>query len=201
MRSSRSPLLLAWAFASGRVRDHARRLVLATVAALALVAVPTAPATAYAPVGVVHTERVQAGPYTVTVGFSEWPLRAMQSLDFTFAPADGIAGKSGRLTIDGPGLDADDRETPLSRHPRKRDVWGLDVQALPESGTWSFTFDIDGRAGHGRGTLRNVTVLDQPGPPLAISWTVCAIPPIGMLAYLAVGWRRNKPSERVAALV
>ncbi|GAA2358776.1 hypothetical protein SVIO_036760 [Streptomyces violaceusniger] len=201
MHSSRSPLLLAAALASGRVRDRVRRLLLAAAAAFALVAVSTAPAAAYAPVGVVHTERVQAGPYTVTVGFSEWPLRAKQSLDFTFAPADGIAGKSGRLTIDGPGLDAEDRETPLSRHPRKRDVWGLDVRALPEPGTWSFTFDIDGRAGHGRGTLRNVTVLDQPGPPLAISWTVCAIPAIAMLAYLAVGWRRNKPSERVAALV
>ncbi|MCQ8187769.1 hypothetical protein [Streptomyces rugosispiralis] len=201
MRSARFPLLLAVALASGRVRDHARRLAPAIVAALALVAVSSTPATAYAPVGVVHTERVKAGPYTVTVGFSEWPLRAMESLDFTFAPADGLAGKSGRLTLDGPGIDADDRETPLSRHPRKRDVWGLDVQALPEPGAWSLTFDIDGRAGHGRGTLPNVTVLDQPGPPLAISWTVCAIPLVGMLAYLAVGWRRNKPSERVAALV
>ncbi|AQW54696.1 hypothetical protein [Streptomyces violaceusniger] len=51
------------------------------------------------------------------------------------------------------------------------------------------------------GTLRNVGVLDQPGPPLAISWTVCAIPPVGMLAYLAVGWRRNRPSEKVATLI
>ncbi|WP_349345043.1 hypothetical protein [Streptomyces rapamycinicus] len=124
----------------------------------------------------------------------------MQSLDFTFAPADGIAGKSGRLTIDGPGLDADDRETPLSRHPRKRDVWGLDVQALPESGTWSFTFDIDGRAATAAHPAERHRARPA-GPALAISWTVCAIPPIGMLAYLAVGWRRNKPSERVAALV
>ncbi|SCG05901.1 hypothetical protein GA0115260_107846 [Streptomyces sp. MnatMP-M27] len=201
MRSSRSPLLPAVASASRWVRDHARRLVLAVAAAFALVAVSTAPAAAYAPVGVVHTERVQAGPYTVTVGFSEWPLRAMQSLDFTFVPDGGIAGKDGTLTLDGPGLDADDRETPLVRHPRKRDVWGLDVQALPESGTWSFTFDIDGHAGHGRGTLRGVSVLDQPGPPLSISWAVCALPPAGMLAYLAVGWRRNRPSEKVATLI
>ncbi len=201
MRSSRSPLLLAVASASRCVRDHARRLVLAAAAALSLVAVSTAPAAAYAPVGIVHTERVQAGPYTVTVGFSEWPLRAMQSLDFTFAPDGGVAGKSGTLTLDGPGLDADDRETPLSRHPRKRDVWGLDVQALPEPGKWNFTFDIDGHAGHGRGTLRDVSVLSQPGPPLSVSWAVCALPPAGMLAYLAAGWRRNKPSEKVATLI
>ncbi|MFE9004414.1 hypothetical protein ACFYOY_20125 [Streptomyces sp. NPDC007875] len=44
-------------------------------------------------------------------------------------------------------------------------------------------------------------MLGQPGPPLAISWTVRAIPPVGMLAYLAVGWRRNKPSEKAATLI
>ncbi|MFI8986312.1 hypothetical protein ACIG63_14830 [Streptomyces antimycoticus] len=65
----------------------------------------------------------------------------------------------------------------------------------------SFSMVGSGPAGHGRGTPRNVGVLDQPGPPLAISWTVCAVPPVGMLAYLAVGWRRDKPSEQVATLI
>ncbi|WP_200302911.1 hypothetical protein [Streptomyces adelaidensis] len=201
MSSSRSRLSFAVASTSRRVLGHARRLVPAVIVAVALLGVSTAPASAYAPVGIVHTERVQAGPYTVTVGFSEWPLRAMQSLDFTFAPDGGIAGKSGTLTVDGPGVEANMQENPLSRHPRKRDVWGLDVQALPEPGTWSFTFDIDGRAGHGSGTLRDVPVLEQPGPPLAVSWAVCALPLVGMLTYLTVGWRRNKPSEKVATLI
>ncbi|GAA3753275.1 hypothetical protein [Streptomyces tremellae] len=177
------------------------RLTLAVAAALVLGAATATPAAAYAPVGVVHTQQVEAGPYTVTVGFSQWPLRAMQSLDFTFAADGGIAKKSGTLTMKGPGLDEDDRVTPLSRHPRKRDVWGLDVKALPEPGRYDFTFDIDGRAGHGRGTLHDLTVLDQPGPPLALSWTVCAIPPAAMLAYLGVGWRRSRPARKVAALV
>ncbi|MEU6603488.1 hypothetical protein ABZ922_00105 [Streptomyces shenzhenensis] len=198
MRSSPSRLLAA-GFRS--VRGHARRLVLGVAAVLALVTMSTVPAAAYAPVGIVHTEQVEAGPYTVTVGFSEWPLRAMQSLDFTFVPEGGIARKSGVLAIDGPGLDEDDRKAPLARHPRKLDVWGLDVKALPEAGRYDFTFDIDGHAGHGRGTLRDVPVLEQPGPPLALSWTVCAIPPAGMFAYLAVGWRRSKPAGKVAALV
>ncbi|MGW5334647.1 hypothetical protein [Streptomyces bauhiniae] len=170
-------------------------------ATLALVMVSATPATAYAPVGIVHTEQVNVGPYEVTVGFSEWPLRAMQSLDFTFIPEDGIAGKSGTLTIDGPGMEADDRETELSRHPRQRDVWGLDIYALPEAGTWDLTFDIDGDAGHGRGTLEDIAVLDQPGPPLALSWTVVALPSAGMLTFLAVGWRRNKPGKKVDSLL
>ncbi|MFJ6544631.1 hypothetical protein ACIQMP_28810 [Streptomyces sp. NPDC091385] len=183
------------------VRPHLRAAATAVVAALAFLLVPIAPASAYAPVGIVHTEQVQAGPYRVTVGFSQWPLRAMQSLDFTFAPAGGIAGKSGTLTIDGPGLDKDDRVSPLSRHPRKLDVWGLDVAALPEPGKWDFTFALDGPAGHGRGTLHAIDVLDQPGPPLAASWTVCAVPPLAMLTFLTVGWRRSRPGRRVAELV
>lgn len=182
-------------------RGRVHRLLLAAAAALALALAAGAPAAAYAPVGIVHTEKVEAGPYTVTVGFSEWPLRALQSLDFTFAPEGGIAHKSGTLTIDGPGLDDEDRTSSLARHPRKLDVWGLDVQALPEAGKWDFTFALDGHAGPARGTLRDVAVLDQPGPPLAVSWTLCAIPPVGMLAYLAAGWRRNNPAAKLSTLV
>jgi len=201
MRTVCSSAVSAAAGAARRVRSHVRRLTLAMAAAVALVLVATVPAAAYAPVGVVHTERIDAGPYTVTVGFSEWPLRAMQSLDFTFAPEGGVAGKSGTLTIDGPGLDEDERETPLSRHPRKRDAWGLDVVALPQAATWDFTFDIDGEQGHGHGTLHGVRVLDQPGPPLGISWAVTALPPVAMIVYLARGWRRNRPGLKVAELV
>ncbi|MFE7439039.1 hypothetical protein ACFU7X_00990 [Streptomyces chartreusis] len=148
-----------------------------------------------------HTEHVQAGPYRITVGFSEWPLRAMQSLDFTFVPEGGIAGKSGSLSIDAPNMDEDQAKSMLVRHPRKRDVWGLDVRALPAPGKADFTFEVTGSKGTGKGTLRAVTVLEQPGPPMALSWTVCALPVIGMLSYLVVGWRRNKPSERVAELI
>ncbi|MEV4047073.1 hypothetical protein [Streptomyces sp. NPDC049744] len=178
-----------------------KRVLLGAVAILVLVLVPAASATAYAPVGTVHTEQVQAGPYQVTVGFSEWLLRAMQSLDFTFTPHGGITRKSGTLTIDGPGLDDEDRTTPLARHPCKLDVWGLDVQALPKAGRWDFTFILDGHAGPGRGTLRDVAVLEQPGPPLAVSWSIVAIPPVALLVYLGAGWRRNKPAHKVTELV
>lgn len=184
-----------------RAPHRRTRALLAAAAAAFLTFVSSTPAQAYEPVGIVHTEKVRAGPYDVTVGFSEWPLRAMQSLDFTFVPADGIAGKSGELTIDAPGMEAEDAESELVRHPRKRDVWGLDVQAMPASGEADFTFAVKGPRGEGRGTLRDVAVLGQPGPPLSVSWAVCALPVVGMLAYLAAGWRRNKPSERVPDLV
>lgn len=182
-------------------RRARRRLLLAVAAVPVLLLASSAPAMAYEPVGVVHTEQLRAGPYQLTVGFSQWPLRAMQSLDFTFVPEGGIAGKSGILTIDGPGIEADNRESELARHPRKLDVWGLDVQALPEPGRWDLTFDINGPEGRAKGTLADLTVLDQPGPPLSVSWTVCALPVLAMLAFLITAWRRNKPSQRVAALI
>ncbi|MEV4170778.1 hypothetical protein [Nonomuraea sp. NPDC049709] len=162
---------------------------------------PAEPAQVYAPVDVVHTERVQAGPYHLTVGFSRWPLRAMQSLDFTFAPDGGLTGKSGTLGMTGPGMEGGGRgAAPLSRHPRKRDVWGLDIQSLSTAGKWSFTFAVNGPLGQGTGTLDNVTVLDQPGPPLALSWALCTLPVLGLIAFLAVAWRRHRPSRHLATL-
>ena len=180
-----------------------RRLLLLVVAAFATVALSVAgatPAAAYTPVDIVHTERVQVGPYGVTVGFSVWPIRAMQSLDFTFVPDGGIAGKSGRLLIDGPGVKPDQRNTPLVRHPRKRDSWGLDVKALNAPGTYGFGFVINGPQGHGQGTLTGVHVLDQPGPPLALSWTIGSLPFIGLVVFLGLAWRRTQPGRQPLAV-
>ncbi|WP_345430827.1 hypothetical protein [Actinoallomurus vinaceus] len=180
-------------------RARALLLALCTMGAAILVSAPSAQA--YAPVGIVHTEQVQAGPYHLTVGFSKWPLRAMQSLDFTFAPDGGLTGKSGTLGMTGPGMKAGMRMGgPLSRHPRKRDVWGLDVRSLSTAGPWSFTFTIDGPKGQGTGTLDGIAVLDQPGPPLALSWTLCALPVVGLIAFLAVAWRRHRPSRHLAVV-
>ena len=170
----------------------------ALVTALSLAV--AAPAMAYAPVITVHTEQVQVGPYGVTVGFSRWPIRAMQSLDFTFLPGGGIHGKSGTLFLNGPGIKPQDRVTPLVRHPRKYYAWGLDVKALNAPGTYSFGFAIDGPLGHGEGALHGVRVLKQPGPPLPLSWTVGSLPFLGLIVVLAVAWRRIRPGLQPLAV-
>lgn len=162
--------------------------VVAAVAGLTILAPPDA--SAYEPVNVVHTERVQAGPYGVTVGFSVWPLRAMQSLDFTFVPDGGVDGKSGVLTEVDPTRRVL-RAEPLARHPRKRDVWGLDVRSLKSPGEWTFRFRIDGPLGPGAGELAGLTVLPQPGPPLPLSWSISVLPLIALVAFLVVVWRRT----------
>lgn len=172
------------------------RITIVVLFAAVLAFTGAAPASAYAPVDIVHTETVQAGPYTVTVGFSTWPIRAMRSLDFTFMPDGGIADKSGSLIMDGPGLRSGGRISPLVRHPRKLDTWGLDVTALDTPGNYDIGFIINGPQGRGQGTLHNITVLDQPGPPLPLSWAVGSLPFGALLVFLVIAWRRTRPGKR-----
>jgi hypothetical protein len=178
------------------------RTIFAALAAAGFLILGTAtPALAYQPVDIVHTEHVQVGPYEVTVGLSKWPLRAMQSLDFTFLPDGGIAGLSGTLIQTGPGVQSDDRSTPLARHPRKLDSWGLDVKAFDSPGVHSLGFVITGPKGTGSGTLGDLQVLPQPGPPLAFSWAICSVPFIVIAALLIVSWRRVRPARRLRAAI
>ena len=157
-----------------------------------LVAALASPAQAYEPVNIVHTERVQVGPYGVTVGFSTWPVRAMQSLDWTFAPDGGIADKSGTLSMTSATRTTEARQRPLARHPRKLEVWGLDIHSLDDPGRWTLRFRLDGPQGPGEGALTSLNVLDQPGPPMALSWSMSTLPLVGLVAFLAVAWRRTK---------
>jgi hypothetical protein len=75
-------------------------------------------------------------------------------------------------------------------------VWGLDVVSLDESGTSAFTFVIDGPRGRGTGTLSPIAVLGQPGPPLALSWTVASPPVAGLVALIVLAWRRVRPGRQ-----
>ncbi|GAB3462779.1 hypothetical protein [Actinophytocola sediminis] len=174
---------------------------LTTLLAVAMLLLASAtPSWAYEPVTIVHTERVEAGPYGITVGFSRWPIRAMQSLDFTFTVDGGYDGKAGTVEAALPDGSASE-QWHLARHPRKREVWGLDVQALGAEGPWTFRFVIDGPAGPGHGELTAVPVLAQPGPPLPLSWSVAGAPALILLAVLAVAWRRVRVQRQELALL
>ncbi|MDX3371488.1 hypothetical protein PV387_36750 [Streptomyces sp. ME02-6987-2C] len=125
-------------------------------------------------------------------------------MDRAGTPADESARRIAALyappgqdtfTIDGLGLDHEDRTTPLARHPRKLDVWGLHVQALPESAREASP--LPSTATPARGTLQDVAILDQPGLPMAVSWNIAAIPPVALLVYLGSGRRRDNPAHRV----
>ena len=145
-----------------------------------------------------YRTEVQVGPYPVVVEFSEWPMRAERSVDIFIEPAGGIADKSGTLRVLGPGLAPGDDAGPafpLVRHPRQRDVWGLDLIALPWPGDWTIELTIDGPAGHGAGTIGPITLLERPGPPAAAIWLVGALPLVFLVWLLVRSWRRVQPAR------
>jgi hypothetical protein len=169
-----------------------RSLIIA-VAMMFVVAVPAHAAPP--PVEVVHSEQVQVGPYAVRASFSEWPVRAERSLDFTFLPDGDITGHQGTLKLVGP--DHPGAAERLARHPRARDQWGLDIRALPAEGVWNLEFTLDGPKGEGRGVLA-VPVGPRPGPPSWLSWGVGLGPVIVGGIVLLIVWVRGRRSRRDA---
>lgn len=171
------------------MRNLARALVAVATAALA-VGVSTPQALAIEPLPVVHSEFAQVGPYRMQISFTDWPLLASKSLDFTFLPDGGIAASTGTLAIRDPGgADWDDES--LYRYPRARDRWGLDTFALPDQGTWTFDFTVNGPDGKGTGTVA-LPVGPRPGPSLPLSWAVAVFPAIAMIPVFVILFMRGR---------
>src|SRR5688572_28475137 len=170
-----------------------RRFVLCVALALCL-AIPRDAAAQGSPpaVSIIHSETITVGPYPVTVGFSEWPIHAERSLDIVFAPAGGIAGKRGTVTLLAPSGGAESLR--LVRHPRMRTAWGLDIIALPEQGRWMLRLQLDGPKGDGVGQLP-VTLLERPGPPAIIGWIPALVGTGCLIALLGFAWRRGRPAR------
>ncbi len=180
----------------GRVEsDRAAVLPAAAIAALVLLLLP---ASSLAHAADPHHETIQAGPYSVVVGFSEWPVLAERSIDITFEPEGGIADKTATIRM----TDADGElfvVGPLGRHPRQRDLWGLDLIALPAAGDWTMEVTVDGLLGSGTGTLRGIPVGERPGPPPAPLWAMASLPLLFLIWLGARGWRMVRPGTAEAA--
>ncbi|MBB5957191.1 hypothetical protein FHS29_003784 [Saccharothrix tamanrassetensis] len=175
------------------------RLVTGVAASLVVLTAPVASAQAE-PLTIVHSERVPLGNGTLTASFTDWPVKAGRSLDFTFEPDGGIEGRTGTVRAITPsgepkalgivGLDGE-ADMELQRHPLARHAWGLDVVALPEEGPWRFEFTVHGAGGVTTGTLP-VPVGPAPGPPMAVSWLVGMAPWAVAALLLARGWLRAR---------
>ncbi len=74
------------------------------------------------------------------------------------------------------------------------------MKSLDAPGTYTFGFVIDGPQGRGQGTLPGITVLNQPGPPLGLSWAIGSLPFVGLVAFLVVAWRRTRPARQPLTL-
>ena len=184
--------------ASGAAPPVPASAAAATAAALLLLLTP-ATTLAHAPEP--HHETIQAGPYEVEVGFSEWPISAERSLDVTFAPEGGIEDKTAVIRITDPSGDWERGGVgPLGRHPRQRDLWGLDLIAFPTPGEWTIKLTIDGPEGTGTGTLAAIPVGTRPGPPPAPMWGIAALPMV-FLVWLGVrGWMKVRPGRTEEAV-
>jgi hypothetical protein len=183
----------------GRTGEHApaasiRTHLVPAGSAAAILLLALLPATAMAHASDPHHETIQAGPYSVTVGFSEWPVLAERSIDITFEPEGGIADKSATIRITDPQGELYE-VGPLGRHPRQRDLWGLDLIALPSSGDWTIELTVDGPLGIGTGTLAEVPVGERPGPPPWPLWLLAILPLVFLIAIGVRGWRAVRPGR------
>ncbi len=179
-------------------RRASRYFVVPILALAGVVTTPTA-ALAADPVEIVHEEQVSAGPYDLTVGFSRWPLAEGVSFDLIIDPSGGIADKSGTLSMITPsGQALDYAEAPLSRHPRERESWGLDVVSFQDTGSggrWSLELAIDGEKGPGE--ARVVLPMEQlPGPSQNLSWVIAMVPTLLIWTTLVIAWVRVRPGRR-----
>lgn len=157
------------------------------------VAAPAASAQEDGPLSIVHREGLEAGPYELTVGFTEWPMAEDRSLDVVFVPEDGVDAVRGTVVLTAPSGAVTARE--LLRHPRMRQAHGLDVHAFAEEGRWSLRFDLEGDRGSGSGTLV-VPVGPRPGPPELVGWLPTLAGTVLIVAFTAVWWRRYRRESR-----
>lgn len=176
-----------------------RNVIIGLSAGLAVALITATPAAAAPPLDIVHSETVSLGETTLTASFTDWPIKADRSLDFTFEPEGGITGRTGTLRTVSPsgepvevGWLDDSVEVELPRHPLAHEVWGLDIVALPQEGTWLFEFTVEDETGVATGSLP-IEVGPRPGPPKALGWTVGLLPWVATVPFLVYGWIRTRP--------
>lgn len=140
-----------------------------------------------------HTEQLEVGGLQITVGFTEWPLQAERSLDMTFNPTGGIAGKTVLTRFVKPDGTQWFGAQPLPRFPRDRTVWGFDSLALPMQGNWRLELSVNDQ----KATLP-LTVLERPaGPPGKLITALAMIPILAVFVLAIRAWLRVKPLRQL----
>jgi hypothetical protein len=150
-----------------------------------------------------HQEIVQAGPYRVVVGFSEWPVQAERSLHITFTPDGGITELKGvRKFIPAGGLSEDQKDrypfdARLLRFTRDQSTWGDDDISFTTEGNYALEISVDGPKGKGIGRLENLMIGERPaGPPAVLIYALSLVPVLALLVISARAWRQVRPGSR-----
>ncbi|WP_239154210.1 hypothetical protein [Amycolatopsis sp. FDAARGOS 1241] len=144
-------------------------------------------------VNIVHTERVQAGPYGLTVGFSTWPVLAI-------GPRLHLHPGRRHRPEDGDAVDVQPVHRPLPAPPPPR---AAPAQVRRVGSGHPRPVHRRGRGssgscstGEGTGELANLRVLQQPGPPMGLSWATSSLPLIGLAPHPRPPPRRRRPGCR-----
>ncbi len=140
-----------------------------------------------------HLEKLRVGPYTLHVGFSEFPVRAERSVDITLRPKGGIMGKTGSSKLITPKGEVVEENPFLPRFPRNRTVWGFDSVALPYPGKWLLEITVKGSAGTHTAPLL-INVGERPaGPPSNLILALATLPILAVLVLAIRSWWRVRP--------
>ncbi len=174
-----------------------RALVIVGVALLSSVAVaqsvPETKALKIQHLETQHLETLRVGPYTLNVGFSEFPMRAERSADITLRPEGGIVGKTGSYKLITPKGEVVEENPFLPHFPRDRTVWGFDSLALPDQGQWIFEITVKGSAGTHTARLP-IEVGERPaGPPSNLIMALATLPILAVLVLAIRSWWRVRP--------
>ncbi len=140
-----------------------------------------------------HLEKLRVGPYTLNVGFSEFPMRAERSADITLSPDGGIVGKTGAFKLISPKGEVYGERSFLPRFPRNRTVWGFDSLAFPDQGKWILEITVKGSAGTHTARLP-IEVGERPaGPPSNLILALATLPILAVMLLAIRSWWRVRP--------
>lgn len=143
-------------------------------------------------VEVKHSENLMVGTTKVMVGYSEFPLQAERSFDFTFAMQNGIAGQQGKIEFVQPNGETY-FSTKLPRYTRDRTIWGFDNIAIPTQGTWRMELEINGA----RATLPLEVGARPAGPPNNLITFLAILPMLALLLLAIRAWSQVRPMRHI----
>lgn len=146
------------------------------------------------------TMDVNAGPYSLTVEFNEYPINALKSLEMTMTPKEGFEYLKAQYRLIPPNGDGKTISGDLNPYPGLDGAWLLYLQGIPEPGHWTWEIEVNGPLGKGTATIKDFEVLDPPGIPMWLGWLIGLIPLYGLIAFAGFEYRRVKRIRRTKSV-
>ncbi|MDB4898066.1 MAG: hypothetical protein JWN15_4328 [Firmicutes bacterium] len=176
-----------------------RKLAPTLFALMLLVAVPSA-ALAHNSPGwtMVHTEKVQAGPYTLYIENNEWPVLAQKATPYHVEADGGIANLTVKYRwVPGPAITAKPVTGQLHTDPGVKDAFYLLRSGVPVAGAWHWEFEVDGPKGHATGRSEDFMAGPPPAFPMWLGWLVGFYPVYGLIWFIFREGARRRRAMRL----